>query len=235
MGQSSSGSLERATRHVAVFSLVRSMFISMVAPSIIYHYAAPHFASSSLCPLGLSGLPPILALAHSVFRQKAVDFLGLIAAENVIVDMLALVLSHTEKGALAGRALENPILALIFALSILMGKPLVLSMSRQLSTGNDPHKRAAFDAVAMQPYAMRVYRFMTWVWIIAFLIKSIGNYTISQYFSTREFLIFNPIWSLATDVVLLTWTMLYGRAKLVSPPVRGSGDVSSPQLKGTTG
>ena len=217
MAQTSSETLERATRHVAFLSLVRSMFISMVAPSIIYHYVAPYFAAGSMWPLGLSGLPPILALAYSVFRLKAVDFLGLIAAENVVVDMLALLFAHTEKGALAGRALENPILALIFVISIFLGKPLMLSMSRQLSTGNDPQKRIAFDAIATQPYAMRVYRFMTWAWVVAFLIKAVGNYVISQSFSTKEFLLFNPIWSLGTDIVLITWTTLYGHAKLVSP------------------
>jgi hypothetical protein len=215
------GKLEQATRHVAVFALIRSVCISMVAPSLIYQFAAPHFADGSLWPLGLSGLPPAIALAYSVWGQKAIDFLGLIAAENVVVDMLALVLTHSEKSALVGRALENPILALFFIISLMIGKPLVLAMSRQLSTGNDPAKRAQFDAIAMQPEAMRVYEVMTWVWVFAFLVKAAGNYVIAESFMTKEFLVFNPIWSLATDGVLVTWTMLYGRARLVSRDGRG--------------
>lgn len=235
MAQTSSGTLERATRHVAFLSLVRSMFISMVAPSILYHYAAPHFAHGSMWPLALSGLPPVLALAYSVFHLKAVEFLGLIAAENVVVDMLALLFAHTEQGALAGRAFENPILAVIFVISIVAGKPLMLSMSRQLSTGNDPEKRIAFDAVATQPHAMRVYRFMTWAWVFAFMVKALGNYLLSQSVSTKDFLLFNPIWSLGTDIVLITWTTLYGHARLVSPETTESGSTTPRQLNRSTG
>lgn len=217
MVHSSSGQLERATHHVAYLSLARSLLISMVAPSLIYRFTESHFPAASLWPLALSGLPPALALMYSVFKLRAVDFLGLIAAENVVVDMMALVLSHSEKGALLGRAFENPILAVFFFGSLAIGKPLALSMSRQLSTGNSLAKRTEFDAVASQPNAMSVYRFMTWVWGFSMLGKAVGNVVIAELFVTKQYLVFNPIWSLVTDIALVTWTMLYGRAKLVAP------------------
>jgi hypothetical protein len=215
MVNSSSGKLERATHHVAFFSLFQSALISMVAPSVIYRLGAPHFAAGSLIPLALSGIPPALALAYGIFKLKALDFLGLFAAENVAIDMIALLLSHTEKGALLGRATQNPILALFFFGSLVIGKPLVMSMSRQLSTGNNLAKRAAFDAVACQPHAIQVYKRMTWVWAIALLVKAVGNVIVAELCTTKEYLIFNSIWSLVTDATLVTWTILYGRAKLV--------------------
>jgi hypothetical protein len=218
--KSSPNTLERVTHNVAFLALLRSILISMVAPSLVYRFASPHWAPDSLIPLALSGVPPALSLAYSVFKQRAIDFLGLFAAEAVIVDMMALIASHSEKGALLGRALENPILAVFFFGSLVFGKPLVLYMSRQLSTGNDPKKRESFDAVATQEHAIRVYRIMTWFWIGALLVKAAGNVILAEAFSTKQYLIFNPIWSLATDGILVTWTMLYGRAKLVQ---RSSG------------
>ncbi|QBR03419.1 VC0807 family protein [Paraburkholderia pallida] len=230
MGQASSDQLETATHRVAHMALFRSALISMVAPSIIYRLAEPHFPAGSLWALGLSGLPPAIALAYSVFKLKAIDFLGLFAAENVVVDMMALVLAHSEKGALIGRAFENPILALFFLGSLMLGQPLVLSMSRQLSTGNDPRKRASFDAVASQPHAMRVYRFMTWVWVFALFIKAGGSLLIAEFAVTKSYLFLNPIWSIVSDAILVTWTMLYGRAKLVSPEGPASGGIAGGQL-----
>lgn len=175
----------------------------------------PHFPHDSLIPLALSGLPPAFALFYSIFKQRAVDFLGLIGAENVVVDLLAIVLSHGEHAALLGRALQNPILALFFLGSLVTGKPLVLAMSRQLSTGNDPAKRVQFDAVASQPHALRTYRFMTWVWVAAMLIKGAGSVVLADLFNTKDYLVFNPMWSLSSDILLFVWSMLYGRAKLV--------------------
>ena len=233
MVYSSSGQLERATHHVAFLSLIQSVLISMVAPSVIYRLAAPHFAGDSLIPLALSGIPPALALAYSVFKLRALDFLGLFAAENVAVDMIALVLSHSEKGALLGRALQNPILALFFFGSLVIGKPLVMSMSRQLSTGNDVTKRTAFDAVASQPHAIQVYKRMTWVWAIALLLKAVGSVIVAELFTTREYLIFNSTWSLVTDAVLVTWTMLYGRAKLVESGDKQAEKTLAQRMKGS--
>ncbi len=48
------------TGHVAVRALFKSVLINMVAPALLYRLAAPHFLASSLLPLAISGIPPIL-------------------------------------------------------------------------------------------------------------------------------------------------------------------------------
>jgi hypothetical protein len=207
--------LEAATHHIALWPLLRSVFVNMIAPTIIYRLAAPHFAQNSLVPLELSGLPPAIALAYTVVRLRTVDFLSLFAAENVVVELSAALLAHGEKQALIGRALENPILALFFLASLATREPLVLSMSRQLSTGNSPAKRAAFDRVAAQPHALRVYRTMTLVWAGGLFGKAVGSWLFAEVFAAKDYLLVNAIWSLATDALLVTWSTLYGGSRLV--------------------
>jgi hypothetical protein len=208
------------TSHIAVRALFKSVLITMLAPALLYKLAAPHFAPFSLMPLAISGIPPILWLAYGLAKLRAIDVLGFFAAENVVVSMAALVLSHTERDALLGRSMQNVLLAAVFLASLAFARPLMFYMSRQLSSGNDPKTRRSFERAASQPNALAVYRALTWGWILALLIKAAGGYYLAAHFSTRDFLVYSPLWDLVSDSLLVTCTVLYGRARL-GPPAGG--------------
>jgi hypothetical protein len=193
-----------------------------LAPAVLYRLSAPQFPADSLLPLAISGIPPILWLAYSVIRLRAIDFLGLFAAENVVVSMAALLLAHTERGALLGRSMQNVFLAALFLGSLTMTRPLMFHMARQLTTGNDPAKRQSFDEVATQPAALHAYRVLTLGWTAALLIKAAGSYWLGANFAAKDFLLYSPLWDLATDSVLVTASILYGRKALAAPAAEPS-------------
>ena len=205
------------TGHVAVRALFKSVLINLVAPAVLYRLAAPRFGAHSLLPLAISGIPPIAWLAFSVIRLRAIDVLGLFAAENVVVSMAALVLAHSERGALIGRSMQNVILAALFLGSLATARPLVFHMARQLSTGNDPTKRQSFDHDATQPRALQAYRVLTLGWAAALLIKAAGSYWLGATFAAKDFLVFSPLWDLASDSCLVTASILYARKALPAP------------------
>jgi hypothetical protein len=217
------------TSHVAVRALGKSVLINMAAPALLYRLAAPHFGSTSLIPLAISSLPPVLWLAYGLIKLRAVDFLGLFAAENVAVTMAALVLAHTEREALIGRSMQNVVLAAIFLASFAFAKPMAFHMARQLTTGNDPAKRADFDATAAQPGAMTAYRVLTMGWIIALLIKAAGSYFLGAHFAAKDYLLASPVWDLASDSVLVTWSILYGRARLTANGMAAATTLAGPK------
>jgi hypothetical protein len=204
--------------HVAVKALFKSVIINMLAPALIYSLAVRHFAAMSLAPLALSGAPPIVWLAYGIIKLRAIDFLGLFAAENVVVRMTALALAHSEQGALMGRSMENVFLAALFLASLATTKPLVLPMARQLHTGNDPAKRDAFDAAATRPAALKTYQTLTLGWTFALLIKAAGAYVLAANFATKDYLLLSPLWDIISDSVLVSWSMLYGRSRLLPRP-----------------
>jgi hypothetical protein len=205
------------TGHVAVRSIFKSVGINLAAPALLYRLASQHLPATSLLPLAISGIPPILWLAFSVLKLRAIDFLGLFAAENVVVSMAALVLAHSERGALIGRSMQNVILAAVFVGSLATARPLMFHMARQLSTGNDPVKRRSFDLAATSPEALRSYRVLTLGWTVALLIKAAGSYWLGAHFAAKEYLLFSPVWDIATDSVLVTASILYGRRALATP------------------
>ena len=197
---------------IALRPLLVSVTINLVAPAVVYRLAAPGFPAGSLTPLILSGLPVAIGLAVSLARLRAMDFLALFAAENVVVDLAAALTAHDERQALLGRALENPILALLFLGSLATSRPLVQRMARQLSTGNNPQSRAAFDAGSSAHTA--AYRTMTWAWAGGLLVKGAGAAALALHLGTQSFLLINPLWGLTTDALLVAATVAYGAAAM---------------------
>ena len=140
------------------------------------------------------------------------DYLALFAAENVIVDLAAALLAHDERQALLGRALENPILALLFAGSLATSRPLVQRMARQLSTGNMPEEREAFDARSSAHAAL--YRNLTWAWVLGLMGKGVGAAALALTLRAQMFLVLNPLWGLASDAALVAGSLAYGAAAM---------------------
>jgi hypothetical protein len=209
---------ERNRTHLALAALAKSVLVSMVAPLIVYHLAHGAMPGARLMPLALSGLPPALWLAWTWWKSRAIDILGLFAAENVIVAMGAVIVAHSEREALIGRSLQNLVLAVLFLATLTVGRPMMLHMARQLTTGNDPARRAEFDARATRPDALATYRTMTWVWTVALLVKAAGAWLLAVEFTTAQYLVASPLWDLVSDGSLVAWSMAYGREQLQPAP-----------------
>ena len=122
--------------------------------------------------------------------------------------------------------MQKVVLAAIFLASLAFARPLVFHMARQLSTGNNPDKRQGFDSAAT-PDAMKTYRVLTCGWTLALLIRAAGSYYLGAHLSAKDYLLFSPLWDLASDSALVTWSILYGRAALGSPAA-GAPPVSAP-------
>jgi hypothetical protein len=213
------------TQHVAFRALMRSLLINLAGPYLLYRLASTGFHAGSLLPLAISAVPPVLALGYSLIKLKAVDFIGLFSGVNIAFSMLALLLAHTEKGALIGRSLPNVLLAAFFLGSLAIGKPLILYMARQLATGNDPGSGGRFDAAAAQPGATKTYRILTWLWAGALLIKAAGSIDLALTFAAKDYLVLSPLWDLLSDTLLVSGSIVYGRARLAS----ASGGAPSPE------
>jgi hypothetical protein len=127
-----------ATRKSVLRALWQSVFLNIVCAYLLYRFFAPTFHSGSLLPLAISGLPPLAGLAYGLIRTRTIDFIGLFAAEDIAVSMISLIFAHSETSALVGRSLQNSLLGVIFLGSLVVNKPLVLYITRQLLPGMIP-------------------------------------------------------------------------------------------------
>src|SRR5580704_9996824 len=195
-------------RTAALRGLARSVFINVVCTYVLFRLLEPHFPSGSLMPLGVSGLLPLFGLVYGVVRERSIDIIGLFAAEDIAVSLIAISLAHTATSALVGRSLQNAVLGVMFFGSVLIKRPIMLYVARQFVTGNEPSGKARFDQMAKQSDAKRVYRAMT------LTAKSVVSVGIALVFSTKQYLILSPLFAYSSDVALIWWSFHYGYSKL---------------------
>jgi hypothetical protein len=210
----SSNTAHSANRATALRGLGRSVFINVVCTYFLYRLLEPHFPSGSLMPLAISGLLPLFSMVHGVMRERSIDIIGLFAAEDIAVSLIAISFAHTAASALVGRSLQNAALGVMFFGSVLIKRPIMLYVARQFVTGNEPSGKARFDQMAKQSDAKRVYRTMTLVWALTLLAKSVVSVAIALVCSTREYLILSPLFAYSSDVALIWWSFHYGYSKL---------------------
>jgi hypothetical protein len=120
-----------ANRTAAIRGLAQSVFINVVCTYFMYRLLEPHFRSASFMPLAVSGLLPLFGLAYGVVRRRAIDIIGLFAAEDIAVSVIATSLAHSSTSALVGRSLQNAVLGALFLSSVLIKRPIMLYIARQ--------------------------------------------------------------------------------------------------------
>lgn len=201
-------------RAAALRGLARSVFINVICAYFLYRLLEPHFPPGSLLPLAISGLVPLFGLAYGVVRQGSIDIIGLFAAEDIVVSLIALSLAHDATSALVGRSLQNAVLAVLFLGSVLIKRPIMLYVARQFVTGNEASGKSRFDQMAARSDAKRVYRTMTLIWAFALFAKSGVSVVIALTCSTRLYLILSPLFTYGSDVLLIWWSFHYGYSKL---------------------
>ena len=238
MKKSSTPEMAHSTnRAAALRGLARSVFINVVCTYFLYRLLEPHFRTGSLMPLGVSGLLPLFGLAYGVVRQRSIDIIGLFAAEDIAVSLIAISLAHTATSALVGRSLQNAVLGVLFLGSVLIKRPIMLYVARQFVTGNEAAGKSRFDQMAGQSDAKRVYRTMTLVWALTLIAKSAVSVVIALVCSTRQYLILSPVFAYGSDVLLIWWSFHYGYSRLghyANDPRAGTNEIVLPGLENGT-
>jgi hypothetical protein len=226
-----------ANRAAALRGLARSVFINVVCTYFLYRLLEPHFRSGSLMPLAVSGLLPLFGLAYGVVLQRSIDIIGLFAAVDIAVSLIAISLAHTATSALVGRSLQNAVMGALFLSSVLIKRPIMLYVARQFVTGNEPSGKSRFDQMAGRSDTKRVYRTMTLVWALTLIAKSVVSVAIALIFSTRWYLILSPLFTYSSDVLLIWWSFHYGYSKLghhVNDPHAEANEIAVPSLENGT-
>src|ERR1700678_148396 len=222
-----------ANRASALRGLARSVFINVVCTYVLYRLLEPHFQSGSLIPLAASGVLPLFGLSHGLLRQRSIDIIGLFAAEDIAVSLIAISLAHSATSALVGRSLQNAALGVLFLASVLIKRPIMLYVARQFVTGNEPSGKLRFDQMAARSDAKRVYRTMTLVWALALFAKSVVSVVIALSCSTRLYLILSPLSAYGSDVLLIWWSFHYGYSRLghyANEAATGTNELARPPL-----
>ncbi len=130
-----------------VCNLAPDLLLSVVGTLIIYALLRPHFSATSLVPLLVASLCPVLGNVVSLVRQRQLDVFGIMVLLGIVVSIVGALLGGGPQLLLVRESFVTGCTGLVFLFSLLLPRSLGYYFARQFMAGNDTKKRASFDAL----------------------------------------------------------------------------------------
>lgn len=209
-------------RAVAFRSAAISLTFNALCPYLLFRILEPRFPGESIMPLLCSTAFPVIGFLAGIVRHRAVNAIAAIALAGIVIQIAMTIVSRNLSNALVARSLDGTIIGLCFLLSAAIGRPIILTVARQLVTAGAPQNRSRFDAVVALDGG-RAFSIATTVWGLCLVILSSVNIVLALTLPHGLFVLLSPILAIVTNLVLLGWSMRYTTRRLASHLRTGHG------------
>lgn len=199
----------------ALRSVGTSIVINAVLPFTTYKLLAPHFPPNSIVPLLYASVFPVLGLAVSLIRTRSIDAIAGFALFGMVYSIATTVMAGEVHLALIVGSSQGFLIAALFLVSALVGRPLMFYMSRQFVAGNDPAARERF-AVVNTADSGRTFYIATMVWAAGTLSLSAISLVLALLLEPATYLLVNNIVNIGANIALVVWTIRFTRARLTA-------------------
>jgi len=191
-----------------------SLVINAAVPYLIYRLAAPHYPHDSVTPLLFSTVVPAVWLAYGLIRKRTVDAIAIIAICEVTVTIAVTLLASSVGWALIARASQGALVGLVFAGSVLIGRPIIYYIARQFAVGMDPARAEGFDRAHTLDKG-RTFSIATLVWSAGLIVLSAIQVVLAIRLAPANYLLVAPILSVTGNIVLMVWTIRFSVRRLM--------------------
>jgi hypothetical protein len=181
-----------------------------VLPLLLYLLLRPRFASTSVVPLALAVLFPLLGNVLTLVRHRRLDTVGLLVLLSLGASLGVLLLGGDQRLLLLTRELVMPVMGLACLVSLVLPKPLAFYMARQVLTGDEPQPGAVFDALWHSPSVQSASRLMTLVWGLAMVGEFVLRLVLVLTLSVVQVLALSSVVMMVVGLGLGVWNMAYG-------------------------
>ena len=202
----------RSVRPLGLKLLAISLLVNLVGPWLIVRVSTPYFSKGSAIPLLLSMLAPFAELIWNYAQRRTVDTIAVIVLSQLVVSLVINLSAHSLQAALIGHALQPLATGLVFAASVLIGRPLMVPLARTALTGNDPDRQARFDGnMAQRGSSYRQMSYITLCWAGVFAIQTTLQLLLTRELTASSYMLAAGILTFATPALLVWLSLSYAR------------------------
>jgi hypothetical protein len=188
-----------------------------IAMIVIFDVAAPLAAYSLLRSAGmsavtalvLSGVFPALGVAIGVIRNRRVDVVGALVLAGIVVGTILGLVSHSARLVLAEGSVPTAVFGFACLGSLRARRPLMFSFALEFTGSQTAGGREMTRLWQYEGYR-RVFRVITAVWGIGFLVEAALRIVIAYNTSTGTALASSKVTPFVWAAVLSAWTVAYG-------------------------
>ncbi|WP_126556761.1 VC0807 family protein [Dictyobacter kobayashii] len=170
-------------RKEALRDLVISLLINVAVPLLLVYLMTTYLRFSELVALSVGSIVPIIHSVLELARKRRLDLVAVFFLLGVLTNVVAIFLGGNPQLLVIRESFFTGALGLFCLLSLLvMPRPLMFYVGRQMMVGNDPVRIQRFNASWQDRYVRSVHRIITIVWGVAmvgeFLSRVLIAYTL---------------------------------------------------------
>lgn len=178
-------------------------------------YMLLHHHTSEFKALAWSMLPPSLNTAQSLVRKRHVDIVGILVIAGLVASLGLVLLGGSPRLLLVRDSLITGLVGLVFLGSVLMRRPLLFFILRQLAATNDADAGPEWDARFQASPVGLGLPLMTAVWGLALVGEAALRTVCAMKLPIPVFLAIWPFINIGIYAGASAWTFWYGRRGLM--------------------
>lgn len=193
--------------------------LNVAIPLACYDLSKQYVSPSEFTALLFASVFPTLKSIYDVWRRRELDPVSVVVLLGIGAGIAALLFAGSYKVLLLRESLFTFVFGLTCLCSLLLPshKPLMFYFGRVFATGNDPARRAAFDASWQYPQARHRHRVVTLVWglffVAEFAFRAVLIYTVTP----ATVLAVSPIVLGGATILVILWSFRYGSRRPQRP------------------
>jgi hypothetical protein len=196
---------------IDVRNLLWSILLNAAVPVGVYRVMKRFVSPSELHALLAASVFPLVYSIAEFVRHRSFDLIAIFALLSIVVGLIGVALGGSAKLLLIRESFFTGLLGVACFVSLLLPRPLMFYVGRQLMAGSDPGKRAVFDDHWQYPYARFVHRVITTVWGIAYVGEFLLRVVLVYTLPTTLVLAVSPVLLGAVTIGAILWTITFVR------------------------
>jgi uncharacterized membrane protein len=200
---------EANTRHGRLAALAPIFVFDVAGPLAIY-YAARRAGLSTVGSLVISGVLPASRVIATIVRRRRVDVIGALVLSGIVLATVAGLISDNARLYLLDGLVPTVVLGGVCVLSLLWEKPMMFRIALE-TMGHDSPNGRAFESMWRYPSFRRIFRVITMVWGVVFLLESALQALIIETSTINTAKATSNVLPVIVVGLTLTWTLAYGK------------------------
>jgi hypothetical protein len=211
-----------------ILPIVWDIGLNVVIPMICYQLSKQYVSSSEFTALLLASIFPTLKSIYDVLRRREIDPVSVVVLLGIAAGIAALFFGGSYRVLLLRESLFTFVFGLACLCSLLTPsrRPLMFFFGRVFATGNDPVRRAAFDASWQYPQARHRHRVVTLVWGLLFVAEFAFRAALIYTVSPATVLAVSPVVLGAATILTILWTFRYASRRPEQHGVAITADIA---------
>jgi len=196
---------------LSIKDLLISLVLNVGVPLLIAYLLERYMHTSEVVALSIASIVPIVNTIVELVRNRRLDLIAIFFLLGLLTSIIAVFLGGSAQLLVIRESLFTGALGLACFFSLLLPRPLMFYVGRQMMAGKDEAKLYQFNTGWQKPTVRFAHRLITTVWGCAlvgeFLVRLVISYTLP---ATVAYGLGSTI-LIITIAVTFAWTFGYAR------------------------